>query len=91
MIEWEEKLEVLNSVTLIQEEDTVIWALENSRNFAIASLYSVLTFPYMDNRWMMCIWTAKLALYFRVFLLQVCNDNLQSAEQLVKRIWSGNI
>lgn len=39
----------------------------------------------------MCVWKAKLPLKIRIFLWQVCNDKIQSAEQLKKRNSEGPI
>jgi hypothetical protein len=38
---------------------------------------------------MMNVWRAKLPLKIKIFLWQVCNDKVQSAEQLQKKNWSG--
>lgn len=67
------------------------WALKRSGIFSTASLYRELQFPGMKNDFMMDIWEAKLPLKIRIFLWQVCNDKIQSAEQLVKRNWPGNV
>jgi hypothetical protein len=40
---------------------------------------------------MMNIWKAKIPLKIKIFLWQVCNDKIQSAEQLKKRNWEGPI
>jgi hypothetical protein len=43
----------------------------------------------MENRWMLNIWQAGLPLKIKIFLWQVCNDKIQSAEQLRMRNWKG--
>jgi hypothetical protein len=40
---------------------------------------------------MMCIWTARIPLKIKIFLWQVCNDKIQSAEQLKRRNWEDPI
>lgn len=42
-------------------------------------------------KWMMKIWQANVSLKIKIFTWQVCNDKIQSAEQLVKRNWLGDI
>jgi hypothetical protein len=37
------------------------------------------------------VWGAKLPLKIKVFLWQMYNDRLQTAEQLKKRNWKGEI
>jgi hypothetical protein len=69
----------------------VVWVLERDGSFSSASLYRELLFPGFKNKWLMEIWEAKLPLKIKVFLWQVCNDKIQSAEQLKKRNWPGDI
>jgi hypothetical protein len=45
----------------------------------------------MRSRRMEEIWGAKLPLKIRIFLWQVVHDRLESAEQLKKREWNGEI
>ena len=68
----------------------VYWLLERDGNFTTASLYRELMFPEVRNKWME-IWNAKLPLKIIFFLWQVYNDKIQSAEQLKKRNWRGDI
>jgi hypothetical protein len=82
---------LLEGTILTHEPDTIRWALESNGQFSTASLYRELLFPGVKNRWMMEIWEAKLPLKIRIFLWQVCNDRIQSAEQLIKRNWPGSI
>lgn len=65
------------------------WCLEKTGVFTTSSLYNALTFPGMQNKWMISIWTAALPLKIKIFLWQVCNDKVQSAEQLAKKNWDG--
>jgi transcription elongation factor Elf1 len=39
----------------------------------------------------MSIWKAKIPLNIKIFLWQVCNDKIQSVEQLKKRNWESPI
>jgi hypothetical protein len=44
----------------------------------------------MNNR-MLNIWKAALPLKIKIFLWQICNDKIQTAEQLRKRNWTGPV
>jgi hypothetical protein len=57
--------------------------------FSTTSLYRELTFPGYTNKWIAEIWAAKLPLKIRIFLWQVYNDKIQSAEQFSERNWLG--
>jgi hypothetical protein len=50
--------------------------------FSTSSLYNELTFSGFHNRWLLCMWKTKIPLKIRIFLWQVINDKIQSAEQL---------
>jgi hypothetical protein len=45
----------------------------------------------MVNKWLMRIWDTKLPRKIRIFLRQVYNDKIQSAEQLKRRNWLGTL
>jgi hypothetical protein len=87
--EWENLLMLMEVVSLSQEPDTVRWCLERSSVFTTSALYNALTFPGVPNRWMISIWIAKIPLKIKINLWQVCNDKIQSAEQLAKKNWAG--
>jgi hypothetical protein len=80
---------VLENVTLNSEKETVRWIFEKSGKFTTSSLYRELTFPGVNIRWMNNIWTAKLPLKIKIFLWRVCNDKIQSADQLARKNWAG--
>jgi hypothetical protein len=62
---------------------------EKSGQFSITSLYRELVFLGVVNKWMMSLWRVRLPLKIKVFLWQICNEKIQSAEQLKKKNWSG--
>jgi hypothetical protein len=89
--EWGELVDLAERVNITQQLDSVCWNLESSGKFTTASLYKELTFPGVSNTWMLNIWTATLPLKIKIFLWQICNDKLQTAEQLGKRNWTGPV
>jgi hypothetical protein len=88
-IEWSELRTLIDGMSLTQAPDNVKWIFEKSGEFSTATLYRELTFTRIINKWMMNILRAKLPLKIKIFLWQVCNDKVQSAEQLKKKLsWS---
>jgi hypothetical protein len=65
--EWDELIALLEDVNLSQCPDSVRWCLEKSGNFSTSSLYKVLTYPGMENKWMTSIWGAGLPLKIKIF------------------------
>jgi transcription elongation factor Elf1 len=88
-VEWAALTALMEGVSLSQRPDSVRWILEKNGRFSTASLYRELFFPGVVNKWMMSIWRASLPLKIKIFLWQICNDKIQSAEQLKKKNWSG--
>jgi hypothetical protein len=89
--EFSELSELINSVTLSETRDSVQWVLEKSGAFSTSSLYNEITFTGFSNRGLMNVWKTKVPLKIRIFLWQVINDKIRSAEQLKKRNWSGSV
>jgi hypothetical protein len=88
-VEWADLTALIEGISLSQLPDFVRWIFEKSGQFSTASLYRELVFPGVVNKWMMSIWRASLPLKIKIFLWQICNDKIQSAEQLKKKNWSG--
>jgi hypothetical protein len=80
--EWLELSQILEAISLTDDKDSVRWVLEKAKTFSTASLYRELTFSGFTNKWLLCVWRAKLPLKIRVFLWQVFNDKIQSAVHL---------
>lgn len=65
--EWDQLLESLKEVTLDNEEDEVIWALEKNNIFSTKSLYRFLTNRGAISRSMNIMWKAKIPLKVKIF------------------------
>jgi hypothetical protein len=88
--EWEILRSVLEGVSLFFfEKDTIRWIFEKSGHFTTSSLYKELTFPGMYNKWMCSVWSANLPLKIKIFPWRICNDKIQSADQLARKNWAG--
>jgi hypothetical protein len=89
--EWLALSNLLEGTVLANLPDSIKWCLDKKGIYTTKSLYNEIFFPGFENRWMMCIWTAMIPLKIKIFLWQVCNDKIQSAEQLKRRNWEGPI
>jgi hypothetical protein len=86
-----ELTELVGGVSFSENKDIVKWVLEKSGRFTTSSMYKDLTFTGFFDRWMQCLWQTKIPLKIKIFLWQVINDKIQSAEQLKKRNRTGPI
>jgi len=71
--------------------DLVTWVYEKTKIFSTASMCKELMFPDLINRWLIGVWDAPLPKKIKIFLWQVYNDKIQSADQFRKRNWPGEI
>jgi hypothetical protein len=74
--EWAALSGQVEETSLNNIPDSVTWCLERKGIFTTASLYNAMFFSGYENKWMMCIWEAKIPLKIKIFLWQVCNDKI---------------
>jgi len=82
-------LQFLSSVQMSGLEDGVEWALDKSKTFTTKSLYS-LTHRGVCVREADNIWRAKVPLKIKIFLWQIDNNRLQTAQSLKQKGWQGS-
>jgi hypothetical protein len=85
VVEWADLTAMMENISLTQTSDTMRWVFEKSGQFSTASLYRELVFPRVVNKWMMSLWRARLPLKIKSFLWKICNDKIQSVEELKKK------
>jgi hypothetical protein len=90
-LEWEALLDLMEGTISSHDTDTVAWGLEKSGEFTTSSLYREILFPGVSTKHMLDLWGASLPLKIKIFLWQVYNDKIKSAEQLKLRNWQGPI
>jgi hypothetical protein len=73
-------LGLMDGLTLSSECHTVVWALAKNGTFSTVSLHREILFPSYINNYMVAIWETALPMKIKIFLWQVSNDRLQSAE-----------
>ena len=91
MEEWLELQSRLSGFSMTDGRDELVWDLERSGRFTIRSLYYLMTFGGVRDQRMLDVWAAKLPLKIKIFLWMVFHDRTQSAEQLKKRNWKGEL
>lgn len=89
--EWDELLELLNSVHLdSKREDEINWVIDKTPNFTTKSLYMCLTHGGVKDKLNDLIWNSKMPLKVKIFMCQVFHKKLQIATDLKKRGWRGS-
>jgi hypothetical protein len=84
-VEWADLTTMMENTHLTLSLDTMRWVFEKSGQFSITSLYRELVFLGVVNKWMMSLWRARLPLKIKSFLWKICNDKIQSVEELKKK------
>jgi hypothetical protein len=80
----------LRNVQLMDEEDRVVWKLEQSGKYTMRSLYRFITFGGVIDTRMMEIWNTKIPLKVLIFLWMAWHDRIQTTKQLRRRNWDGS-
>lgn len=76
--EWNLFLSITHGVSLDDQVDKVVWALEKNKCFTTKSLYRLLTFQGVRCNSSDLIWKANIPLKVKIFLWQMRHDRLQT-------------
>jgi hypothetical protein len=88
--EWSELQQLLQRCHLSTEEDEIIWGLTTSKTFATSSLYKFLTSGGINCHLAKHVWKCSTSLKIRIFLWQVFQNRILTAQQLKVRNWKGS-
>jgi S-adenosylmethionine:diacylglycerol 3-amino-3-carboxypropyl transferase len=88
MGELENKLRVVH---LAGKSDVVTWVLERDGQYSSKSLYRFLSFGGVISKRLEGLWRARVPLKVKIFMWQMFHNKLQSADQLKKRNWKGEV
>lgn len=89
---WLGLLEDIKDVTLTDNKtDSVHWELDKSRKFSTKSLYRFITDRGTISRVAQLVWKSKIPLKIKIFLWQLFNNKLQTAQNLAKKGWKGDV
>jgi hypothetical protein len=89
--EWNELQALLENVCISDEEDEIQWELTVSKVFTTRSLYRLITSGGVNYRVAEKLWGCKIPLKIRIFLWQVFQNRLQTAQQLKAMNWKGDV
>ena len=67
--EWNNLLEILRSVDLIEGKDMVIWSLDKSGKYSARSLYKFMTNGGTTDSRTMIVWKCCIPLKVKIFFL----------------------
>jgi hypothetical protein len=65
--EWADLSGLIEGTTLANSPDSIRWCQDRKGIFTTASLYHEMFFPGYENKWMVCIWEAKIPLKIKIF------------------------
>jgi hypothetical protein len=90
LVSWENLLQRLASVQLIDGKDEFQWNLHENGKFSVASMYNALIssgLPVLDNK---KIWKMKIPLKNKFFAWYLCRGVILTKDNLIKRNWHGS-
>jgi len=96
MGDWSSLLDLLSTVQLVEGADVMRWEFESKKQYTTQSLYRFLTFRGVKVPTLIDIWNCRVPLKIQIFLWMVFHDRIfhdriQSAVQLKKRRWAGEV
>lgn len=88
---WRNLKENLDGVVLDGEKDQVRQCLEKNGHFIVKSMYRHLAFGGVTHRKMHKLWSSRIPLKVKIFLWQIYQNSIQTADQLSARNWKGGV
>jgi len=85
--EWESLMQEIASVQIGGGEDKIKWKLEKSGMYSTKSMYRLLSFEGVINKWLQKLWNNRTPTKLKVFLWLLFQNRLQSGEALKKKHW----
>ena len=85
MLQWEELLQIVNSVVLNNEEDTIIWKFNSNGKHSVQPLYAVLSFRGVSPVLIPAVWKLNTPPKVHIFLWLLYNNKLLTRDNLQKR------
>lgn len=89
--EWDNLHEILERVTLTEEDDKMSWGLTKSGWYTTKSLYKEMIFGGVRDRRAQEILSIPVPLKVKIFLWLMIKGRIQTAEQLKKMKWPGEV
>ena len=77
----------LANVQIGGDEDKVKWKMEKSGLYSTKSMYRLLSFEGVINKWLQKLWNNRTPTKLKVFLWLLFQNRLQSGEALKKKHW----
>jgi hypothetical protein len=91
MQDWRDLQTLMNVMSVSTGEDRITWGLTSSKQFTTSSLYRFMTTGGVSSKMAKCIWGSKIPLKIKIFLWQIFQDRLQTAQQLKSRKWKCDV
>jgi hypothetical protein len=82
---WYEICNIVESLTLNEGEDSLIWSFSSSSTFSVQSLYGVISFRGVKPVYPQTVWGMRIPPQVQVFLWLLSNNKLLTRDNLSKR------
>jgi len=85
MLQWEELVQIAISISLNNEEDTVIWKFNSKGQYSVQSLYEVLSFRGVSPIHIPAVWKLSVSPRVHIFLWLLYNNKILTRDNLQKK------
>ena len=85
MRQWYDLVEIAKSIVFTQEDDSLIWQLENKGTYSTSSLYHVINFRGICPVFIPALWKLNVPPRVHVFLWLLSHNKIMTKDNLRKR------
>ena len=85
MIQWQELLSVVRSISLSEEDDQLLWKYESKGVYSSKSLYAIVNFRGIQPIYLPAVWDIKIPPRVQIFLWLLSQNKVMTTDNLRKR------
>jgi hypothetical protein len=85
MDQWHELLGIASSISLGDEDDTIIWQYNSSGVYSVQSLYAIVNNRGVKQVYTLMMWKIKVPPRIHIFLWLLANNKVLTRDNLAKR------
>ena len=85
MVQWLELLGIINSISLSDDEDQLLWRYDSKGIYSSKSLYAIVNFRGVQPVYLPSVWEIKIPPRVQIFLWLLSQNKIMTTDNLRKR------